>query len=263
MRIAHNGFARIEQWLEVEREQLALWVPVALGAGIAGWFVLPGPAHWLACCCGALGLACLALLLPVGARLRHMLVAAGLLGCIGCLLVWGKATWLGQPPLARPIFAQVTGTVTAVAKLPAQQMVRVGLRPIAAPALPAAIRVNIVEADVPDGLGKGAVLRFRVRLMPPAPPSVPGAFDFARRAYFQGIGATGRALAPVEMVEQRARGRRCGRGCSIISADRWQAHRRGLRWRWRPATRARLPRRMRRRCGAVALPIFSRSAACM
>lgn len=206
VRIAHNGFARIEQWLEVEREQLALWVPVALGAGIAGWFVLPGPAHWLACCCAALGLACLALLLPVGARLRHMLVAGGLLACVGCLLVWGKATWLGQPPLARPIFVQVTGTVTAVAKLPAQQMVRVGLRPIAAPALPAAIRVNIAEADVPEGLGKGAVLRFRVRLMPPAPPSVPGAFDFARRAYFQGIGATGRALAPVEMVEQAREG---------------------------------------------------------
>lgn len=206
VRIAHNGFARIEQWLEVEREQLALWVPVALGAGIAGWFVLPGPAQWLACCCGALGLACLALLLPVGARLRHMLVAGGLLACIGCLLVWGKATWLGQPPLARPIFAQVTGTVTAVAKLPAQQMVRVGLRPIEAPALPAAIRVNIAEADVPEGLGKGAVLRFRVRLMPPAPPSVPGAFDFARRAYFQGIGATGRALAPVEVVEQAREG---------------------------------------------------------
>ena len=53
VRIAHNGFARIEQWLEVEREQLALWVPVALGAGIAGWFVLPGPAHWLACCCSS------------------------------------------------------------------------------------------------------------------------------------------------------------------------------------------------------------------
>ena len=35
---------------------------------------------------------------------------------------------------------------------------------------------------------------------------MPWAFDFARRAYFQGIGATGRALAPVEMVEQAREG---------------------------------------------------------
>ena len=53
-------------------------------------------------------------------------------------------------------------------------MVRAMLRPVDAPGLPATIRVNIAEADVPAGLGEGAVIRFRVRLMPPAPPSVPG-----------------------------------------------------------------------------------------
>jgi competence protein ComEC len=36
--------------------------------------------------------------------------------------------------------------------------------------------------------------------MPPAPPSVPGGYDFAARAYFQGIGATGKALKPVEVL---------------------------------------------------------------
>ena len=38
----------LEDWLEDERDQLALWLPVALGAGIAAWFVLPDPAEWRA-----------------------------------------------------------------------------------------------------------------------------------------------------------------------------------------------------------------------
>jgi competence protein ComEC len=60
--------------------------------------------------------------------------------------------------------------------------------------------VNIADADVPDGLGQGALIRLRSRLMPPAPPAVPGGYDFAARAYFQGIGATGKALRPVEVL---------------------------------------------------------------
>jgi competence protein ComEC len=37
--------------------------------------------------------------------------------------------------------------------------------------------------------------------MPPAPPAVPGGYDFARHAWFQGIGATGKALGPVSVAD--------------------------------------------------------------
>jgi competence protein ComEC len=37
-------------------------------------------------------------------------------------------------------------------------------------------------------------------LSPPAGPAVPGGYDFARVAWFQGIGATGRAVGPVVVV---------------------------------------------------------------
>ena len=195
-----GAFSRVESWLETEREQIPLWVPIALGAGIAAWFLLPDRAGWLAFCCGALALACLGSLLPDGARLRRMIVAGGMLACIGCALIWGKAVLLGQPPLARAVFTVVTGEVMAVRAVPAQQMVRAMLHPVDASGLPATIRVNIAEADVPAGLGEGAVIRFRVRLMPPAPPSVPGGYDFAARAYFQGIGATGKALKPIDVL---------------------------------------------------------------
>ena len=199
---ARAGFDAVEAWLEREREQIGLWAPVALGAGIAAWVLLLNPMAWLAFCCVTLGAACLGAVLPAGARVRHMVVMGGVLACAGCVLVWGKAMLLGQPPLARPVFVQLTGAVESVRPVPAQQMVRVTLRPMDAPTLPAVVRVNIADADLPEGVGEGALIRFRARLMPPAPPSVPGGYDFAARAYFQGIGATGRALDPVEVLRE-------------------------------------------------------------
>ncbi|MEJ7925335.1 ComEC/Rec2 family competence protein [Sphingobium sp. AN641] len=197
---ARSTAAWIEAWLERQREQIALWVPVALGSGIAAWFALPDRSGWLAFCCVALAVSCLSLVLPVQARLRQMMLAGGMLACIGCLLVWGKAHLVGSPPLARATFTQVTGEVVAMTDMPAQAMVRLLVRPESRPDLPDMIRVNLARERQPAGLGAGAHVRLRVRLMPPAPPAVPGGYDFARRAYFQGIGATGRALPPVEML---------------------------------------------------------------
>src|SRR3546814_7415452 len=37
----------IEARLEAERERIGLWLPVALGAGIAAWFALPATMHWI------------------------------------------------------------------------------------------------------------------------------------------------------------------------------------------------------------------------
>ncbi|MCI4589547.1 ComEC family competence protein [Sphingobium sp. BYY-5] len=198
--LSRAGLAAVESWLEREREQLGLWAPVGLGAGIAAWFVLPHAMGWLAFCCGALAIACLGVMLPIGGRLRRMIVAGAILACIGCLLVWGKAVLFGQQPLVKATFVQLSGDVTSLRPVPAQAMVRVMLRPVDAPGLPEVVRVNIADADVPAGLGEGARVRFRVRLMPPAPPSVPGGYDFAARAYFLGIGATGKALKPVEVL---------------------------------------------------------------
>ncbi|HEX7875386.1 MAG TPA: ComEC/Rec2 family competence protein [Sphingobium sp.] len=190
----------MEQRLETEREQLALWVPVAIGAGIAAWFVLPNRLEWLSFCCASLGLASAAMVLPGGGRVRQAIAVAGLLACAGCLLIWAKAAMWGSPPLPRATFVEMTGEVQAVSPVPAQQMSRVLIRPIGAPALPSLIRVNMATADAPQGMGEGAIVRFRARLMPPATASLPGGYDFARRAYFQGIGATGRALKPITLL---------------------------------------------------------------
>nr|WP_150290317.1 ComEC/Rec2 family competence protein [Sphingobium estronivorans] len=191
---------RVEDWLEQEREQLPLWVPVALGAGIAAWFFLNNRLEWLVFSCVSLAVACGAVLLPAGGRLRQGLVMGGLLACFGCVLIWGKAMLLGTPPLAQPVFVTLTGEVQGVNPVPAQKMSRVLVRPLDGSGLPSRIRINFDETLLPAGVGKGAIIRFRTRLMPPAPPSLPGGYDFARRAYFDGIGATGRALRPIAVL---------------------------------------------------------------
>jgi competence protein ComEC len=66
--------------------------------------------------------------------------------------------------------------------------------------LPAKIRVNVPQKDAGDGLRDGATVALSARLMPPAEAAVPGAYDFARLAWFQGVGATGRTFGPVKVT---------------------------------------------------------------
>lgn len=176
---------------------MPLWAPVALGAGIVCWFVLSGPMTWLAAISFLMAAILLSLCLPAGTRMRQVVQAACLLMSCGCLLVWGKALWVGQVPLQRPVFAEISGIVQVVRPVPARKVQRVTLRVAGGADVPGPVRVNISDADMPAGLGEGAAIRFRVRLMPPALPDVPGGYDFARRAYFDGIAATGRALPPI------------------------------------------------------------------
>ena len=60
--------------------------------------------------------------------------------------------------------------------------------------MPARLRVNVDDAQRLAGLEPGARVRLRAWLMPPAPMAAPGGYDFARAAWFQRIGGTGRAL---------------------------------------------------------------------
>jgi competence protein ComEC len=68
------------------------------------------------------------------------------------------------------------------------------------PALPPHLRINLAAADAPAGLARGSVLDLGARLMPPQVAGVPGAYDYARLAWFDGIGASGRGYGPVRTV---------------------------------------------------------------
>ncbi|MGE4411481.1 MAG: ComEC/Rec2 family competence protein [Sphingobium sp.] len=197
----------VEKRLEQERERLALWVPIALGVGIVAWFALPDSRGWMGWIGGCGGVALAALGLPQGGRLRLMVASGALLAAVGCVLIWGKALTVGERPLARPVFASVEGRVIAVERQPALERVRLTVEPIkASAALPAHIRVTLMDRDRVEGIGKGAIISFRSRLMPPPPAAVPGAYDFAARAYFMGVGAAGRVLPPVQVMQAAPQG---------------------------------------------------------
>lgn len=190
----------IERWLEVERGQTVLWIPVMLGVGIAAWFALPDSSRWAATVLGGLAVAAVGVALSDGGRAMRALCVGALLIAAGCALIWWRAERVAAPVLARPAIVAFTGVVERIEPQPAREMVRLRLRPSAGFGLPPVVRVNLAEADVPAGLTEGATVRLRARLMPPAPPAVPGAYDFERVAWFDGLGASGRAFAPVELV---------------------------------------------------------------
>jgi competence protein ComEC len=233
----------IDGWFDRERDQLVLWLPVGLGCGIAAWFALPGEAAWIAFLLTMAGLAGLMALAPAGRWIGRAGPVFALLAAGGCALIWARAEWVAAPVLARPGMVRFAGTVTAVQPMPARDMVRVVLKnpvrhsgesrnpcqryrsasnatvpPSWIPAfagmtgkacdrpLPPRIRINIAETAVSAGLAPGARIALSAYLLPPAPPAVPGAYDFARVAWFQGIGATGRAVGPVTIVRPASAG---------------------------------------------------------
>lgn len=189
-----------ERLAEAERGQLPLWMPVALGVGITAWFVLPGPAAWGAVLLVGLAVALAGLVLPWGTRTALAITIAGLLVMLGCALIWWRAERVAAPVLARPVVAAFEARVERVEPLPARELVRLTLRPDAAARLPPLVRVNIAQGDLPAGVVPDSRLALRARLMPPPSAALPGAYDFARTAWFQGIGATGRGFAPIRVV---------------------------------------------------------------
>ncbi|WP_341209904.1 ComEC/Rec2 family competence protein [uncultured Sphingomonas sp.] len=193
----------IEHRLEAERDQLVLWVPVALGTGAAAWFVLPDPRSWVAVLLLALAVAAAALAGARGGRAAVLAAVLALAVVMGLALTWARAERVAAPVLTRPVIAWLSGRVEQVEPLPARQLTRVTLTVAewdGEGPPPTRVRVNLDAQAVPGGLARGAAIRVRARLMPPAPPAVPGAYDFARVAWFSGLGATGRGFAPVTIL---------------------------------------------------------------
>lgn len=183
----------------------APWLAVAFGLGIGAWFALPGREDWLAFLALALACVCggLALFRADGRfpYVRQALAAMALCVAAGCGLVWVKSALVGRAPIERPMVETIAGTVVAREEEPAEERTRLTVatrepgtgRPIR-------VRVNVpLERDAAQAR-EGAQVQVRARLVPPAPPMLPGSYDFARAAWFDGLAATGSALDAVRVV---------------------------------------------------------------
>ncbi len=192
----------------------APWLAVVFALGIMTWFALPVPWHWIAAIAGGVGSAAGAWALwPLGsaadetrANLRLAVTVCGLVFAFGVGTVWARSEIVGAAPIARPSVVLIEGRVLAREDQPAEGRLRLTLAMREADSGAARrIRVNVPlevlsEGGVPQGLAEGAVVRLRARLMPPAHPMLPGAYDFARAAWFQGLAATGTMVGRLTVI---------------------------------------------------------------
>jgi len=207
-----SGVDRLEHFVANAGFDRGPWLAVAFGAGIAGWFILPGQWQWLALIAASLGLALAALGL-MGAQgrfpyLRQAVASVALVLAAGCATVWGKSLLVGMPALERPASGLFIGLVVSRQEQPADGRTRlvIATRDPFAPARIVQVRVNVPTAFDIATAREGATVRLPARLIPPAPPMLPGAYDFARAAWFQRLAATGTALGPVEVLGPGANG---------------------------------------------------------
>jgi competence protein ComEC len=185
-------WARLESVADAERDQLPLWLPVGLGLGTGAWFALPDARAWTAFLLLAAALALAPKALAPGTRWGRSVTIFCLAAIIGCANIWWKAERVAVPVLGQPRAAEFDARIESLQRLPARDLVRLVVQPSAESGLPPRLRVNVDAARAPAELGAGATVRLRGYLMPPAPAALPGAYDFARAAWFQGIGGTGR-----------------------------------------------------------------------
>ena len=91
-------------------------------------------------------------------------------------------------------------TVERVEPMASKGDLRLTLAPLD-PILPGRLRVSTKAETAPSGMAAGAKVRVRARLVPPPPMALPGSHDFARDAWFRGLGAVGRSLGNIEVLQ--------------------------------------------------------------
>lgn len=196
---------RAPTWLgeeaEAQADRWTLWTPVAFGGGCAAYFaLLREPQLWLAWVLAAVA----ALLLVAAARFSPTRIATVALVLVaaatgGFAVAKLRAQAVKAPVAAPAVRPQpVEGWVVDVAQ-PGETGQRLLIAPYrvgdwAPEATPIRVRVTLRPDMVLPAPGDTVSL-FAI-LNPPPPPASPGAYDFARDAYFESVGAVGLALRP-------------------------------------------------------------------
>ena len=199
--ILANIGGRIEAFLEAERSQLPLWFVASFGLGIAAWFTLGASYGWSGVICIGAGAAALGLGWR-GTRTGRALAGFGVALALGCAIIWIRATMVASPVLNRPQMAEISGKIERVETLVAKGDLRLTIATTTA-GLPPRVRVSTPQDEAPQGLAVGSVVRLKARLAPPPPMALPGTHDFARDAWFRGIGGVGRTIGTVTVIEAK------------------------------------------------------------
>jgi len=203
-------FAYVRFWLaeEVAPGRLIPWLPVAFATGILVYFVaqhepIVAPASALA----------LALILAaIVARARPIafpLLVAAAAACAGFATITFKSALIAHPVLHHAAGdVTIAGWVEVREERERSDRIVVKVERLESRRLndaPERVRVSVRKGQAPP---VGAFIEMQTRLDAPRAPLRPGGYDFARDLYFQGIGATGRALGEIKIASPPHRSRR-------------------------------------------------------
>lgn len=209
--------------LALQQGRLILWAPVWFAVGIGLYFSLPvEPPQGFVYICAILaaGWGMLAVHFWRRSPLGH---ALGLVLSWSALLLsgFGAAQWrtvsIGTVFVDSQVKAQpLKGTIRSLERLAPGQGARVLLEDVrmegfAPDRTPGLVRLRVRKE--PEILMPGMRVAARAGLSAPAAPAMPGAYDFARDAYFKGIGASGFVYGGMEVLEE---GRASGKSLSVL-----------------------------------------------
>ncbi|MCB1520607.1 MAG: ComEC/Rec2 family competence protein [Hyphomicrobiaceae bacterium] len=192
------GAGGLLEALEHERARWFYWVPVAFGCGIWSYFALSREPPFATTLLPFFA----AMILHAALRRAPAMSIATTLAMImaaGFAMASIRSATVAAPILEKSIGpVEVRGFVELVEPRE-DRGERLTLRVTALGAVPPEVRPERVRVRTPTrmaGLEPGDAVIVRARLAPPAAPALPGDYDFARHAYFQGLGAVGYAVAP-------------------------------------------------------------------
>jgi competence protein ComEC len=190
-----------EEWSE---RRFFLWLPVCAGAGAVFWLLSPAePSLKLA---AALATVCAAGAALLRERRAPMLPLAALTAFFaGQLLAGARAARMDAPVLERTFIGELAGFIEEVdpraqkGSNDARFVLRVAeMEKLNPGATPFRLRLTTRNAE---NFAAGDFIAAKARALPPAHAALPGGHDFARDAYFAGIGGVGNLLGPAEKID--------------------------------------------------------------
>ncbi len=197
--------AQLQAWARAEAGagRLLPWIPVAFGAGIALYFAAERePVSWVVCITALMLCA-----VVVALRRTRFFVSAVILASLasGFTAATLKANRIAHSVLSRPVYtASIKGFVETREEREHTDRFVLRVTDMEMPRGQAAltrVRLSVKKTTAPK---VGQFVALKARLLPPLPALRPGAYDFSRDMYFQGIAASGFAMGAINVRDPPA-----------------------------------------------------------
>lgn len=198
-------WAAFKSNLAAEQDRWFPWIVIAFAAGDGIYFGLASePAAWTAIALAVMAAA----LIVMGVRTSRsgVRLACALIAAIG--LGFAAAT-LRTDTVAAPVISREMGPLTIAGRVETVSDLGDGQRIWLVPSrigrdsrdpLPHRLRLTLRAGKTTRILEPGQWISLVAILRPPPEPNIPGGYDFARRAFFDGIGGVGFAFGGAKLV---------------------------------------------------------------